>query len=815
MEQIKYQTIGARLRPPRVVVAYRGLSNWVFMARQLIGSLTAVWGGAGAAVLPINDDGALPEALLPLLRAYDPDHVAVYEMIVADLAVMEPDAHDRLVKRARLEGETVDATRARVANEPIEDGPWELIANQIDGWCSPFKGLQQDARSYDRAQVDVLCRSGQPGVSLSLLPAFPDDVVYTLDLAGVDPRLALMVESRVGALPQGIRQGLTVVELPVLEEDLPALVRLAITGQVHHGWDLHHRYLTACGLAATGEPPSALTGEGYLAGTAFARTLRGLSKIGTVSPPPTVCVIGDTAEDHALGVLCDRVFRHGAWVPMWLLRQDGELGRAARWALRHLHRLGARDRPTLMVSASQPVDVLAALVQELDGMVQLEIDGQPIQREQMRAIPLEALAEEPGWYCFADRDSFDLRRTAPFRKAAGELSMLTPVPLPTPTVFEEFDEELEWCVDVWVPGHQPPARTGLASSALVQQPAGSLPEAIVRTGRWGLSFRSANLGFVVAGASVEGRLAHPLLRLPSAERVFAELAAKHDATVQRSSAGRRAATAVQLWGSFAAITADLSGEVRRLLDAFMPPKGAARTGDYRCGYAIRGDGYLTLENAAQIMEADDHRARELLDRLLAIRVLRRGLLLSCERCAALAFYPIGAVGDNGFTCSVCAYASRLAHGRWYKRDPEPAWHYAMDQVVRELLRQHGDLPLLAAAHLAKDKRSLLWAPELLVESNDGQSAELDLCLIIDGRIVVGEAKFNSRLATADKSAGKAAARLVRAAHLLSADEIVLATSRPAWTPGARRAMEQAIAAHWPIGPKPKLSELTSVGAGLS
>jgi hypothetical protein len=117
---------------------------------------------------------------------------------------------------------------------------------------------------------------------------------------------------------------------------------------------------------------------------------------------------------------------------------------------------------------------------------------------------------------------------------------------------------------------------------------------------------------------------------------------------------------------------------------------------------------------------------------------------------------------------------------------------------------------LAAAHLAEGGRSLLWAPELLVQSN-GEEAEVDLCLIIDGRFEVGEAKSNTRLNTADKGTAQAAARLVHAAHIRSADEIVLATAQPAWAPGARTAIEAAIAAEWRMGPKLKISTLVGIG----
>ncbi len=346
MEQVEYRPIVACLRPPRVAVAYQARSNWVHSARQAISSLCRVWGGAGATVLPLDDHGAIPQCLLPLLRTFDPDGVAVHARTVADLAVADPGVVDRLVEQFGFEGETRDATWARIASEPVQDEPWDVAAEQVDGWCSPFKGLRQEASAFERAEVDVLHRDGRPGGGLSLLPAATGEIVYTLNLAGVDPFLALAVESRVGALAQGARQGLHVIELPVLDEDLPALVWLAITGEVSPGgWDLHRRYLTTLGLAMTGEPPSALTGASYLAGTPFARTLRGLSKVGTAEPPPTVCVIGDTPEDHALGVLCDRVFHHGAWVPMRLLTEDGQLGRAARLALLHLRWLGAPTAP--------------------------------------------------------------------------------------------------------------------------------------------------------------------------------------------------------------------------------------------------------------------------------------------------------------------------------------------------------------------------------------------------------------------------------------------------------------------------------------
>ena len=130
--------------------------------------------------------------------------------------------------------------------------------------------------------------------------------------------------------------------------------------------------------------------------------------------------------------------------------------------------------------------------------------------------------------------------------------------------------------------------------------------------------------------------------------------------------------------------------------------------------------------------------------------------------------------------------------------------------MRDLLDKHGDIPLLAAAHLATGKHSPLWAPELLVNL-DLRTKELDLCLILDGEIVVGEAKRNGHLQTTDRGTTQEARRLVQAAHLLSADQIVLATAAARWARGVAGAVQDAIATEWQTGPRPKVVEVTSVG----
>ena len=140
---------------------------------------------------------------------------------------------------------------------------------------------------------------------LNILPASPEDRIIELNLANIDPILALMIESRVGAFASQDRENLEIVSLPVEDEDVPHLIKLAIQGEsTRTDWKLHSRYLTAVGLSGSGEYPAGLTLGEYLARTPIARTRRWLTtaRINSAKTAPIVCVIGDTANDHALAM---------------------------------------------------------------------------------------------------------------------------------------------------------------------------------------------------------------------------------------------------------------------------------------------------------------------------------------------------------------------------------------------------------------------------------------------------------------------------------------------------------------------------------
>jgi len=453
--------------------------------------------------------------------------------------------------------------------------------------------------------------------------------------------------------------------------------------------------------------------------------------------------------------------------------------------------------------------VIESIADNLEDMFRIYTeDGKPIPDPQRyESVTPFSLSGERGRCSLADPEAYSLPQRSPVANDADDISLLTPVAVPLPIAVEHLGTDLDWCIDVLMPGHQIPARTSLPSDGLQHQPPGGFPEAIIRASRDGLTFASPNFGLVMAGAPLEARLAQPLLRFPSADLIFAELAAGANARIERSTAGRRSAIAVEMWGSFRALADDLAGPIRNLLNAFLPPKEA--NGDYDIGYEIRGYGYVAVEDAAKILGVQRQDVRNIIDRLLTLNALRQGFLLYCARCRAYDFYRIDQVGST-FECHACGHASSLTRGQWYKQDPEPHWYYALDQVVRDLLVNHGDVPILATAGLSQRASSLLWCPELEITDAAG-SVEIDICAVIDGRIVIGEAKSNNTL-RGDKGTEEVAKWIAHAAQLLSADEIVLATSEERWARSVVSTVKDAVSKSWTQGPQPEIHEITKVGS---
>ena len=349
MAEWKYRSIGARLRPPRFVVGYRPGRDWIHSARQVIASISRTWGGTGAVIAPLGASGQMSDALISVMRSFDPDHVAVHGLILADLAHDDPEFANRILERYPEEDR--DEVWRELRKNHVNLEALDALAEQANSYLSPFKSGLPGARKLSPGDIIWLHRYGESRRHITTLNGDPTSQTIVLDLSQVDPVIALMVESRIGSVDNDDREGRNILELPVFDDDLPEIIRLAITGTVRpQTWDLQSRY-----LAAAGDSDSAnqqFTIETLLNRCPTARSGQSTIKAQTMYPEaPIVCVIGDTADDHALAIACDRLFQHGAWIPTHLLADDSPLRMSVALALYLLRNISrARDRPVLFTS---------------------------------------------------------------------------------------------------------------------------------------------------------------------------------------------------------------------------------------------------------------------------------------------------------------------------------------------------------------------------------------------------------------------------------------------------------------------------------
>lgn len=775
----RYRPVSQLLRPPRALLAYEANEHWQAGARASIRAASRWWGGAGAAVLPYSlaEPTTPSPAVLRAVRGYDPDLLCWVYTSAEDLA---PAEYQALVDEAVAGGKT-----------PLEAAE-AAQATPLGAWAEPTGLLQLAEAWFAHRQPygDYILRVGRNDTPEPLADA--DEIAegpqVALDLGGVSPALGLLLATALG----DVRPDSDAVRVPVTDAELTDVITLALSGTVE---------------AATPDSwRAALSNTGVLDPfrlLPLRRTMLG-ARWYTRGRSSFVLVVGDTADDHALAVALDRGLAAGAaWVPAALVTAADVEGRAVRDALqrRLRQRTPRSDTTCIVTSASLPTSTLEELT--APGGPLWTPANITVQVQAAETIPLEwqrtlVISDSAGYV-----EEYDTAVTPD-----GTLTMRAGLRARRPT--GDAANISSWYVEANVaPLPATPSRGALAEAVISREP-GGYDETLSRTSYLGVAYWCRTQGFRSFAMADDVSLVRPQLRRPGALDIFAELADAAGCVASISPAGRRARNVVELWGTLAEAIADLTGSHRGLFDAFTAP---VKDGPYSGGIAVRRTGYVTLDTASTAAGLHQVQARQLLDRLLLRRIVHRGLLLRCQRCERLDFYRITHVG-NTFTCQQCEHENALTQARWHKPVGEPTWCYDLDPVVRDLLAQNGDVPMLTVGRLGGSHvRAHVDASFEIELTRTGESkpwVELDIAAIVDRRIVVGEAKSNNALRSGSKSVTEAAQRLVEAAAALTADTLVLATAQQKWSSGVEPAVRHALSQLDPRRPRPELVMITDV-----
>src|SRR6266540_2018798 len=350
------------------------------------------------------------------------------------------------------------------------------------------------------------------------------------------------------------------------------------------------------------------------------------------------------------------------------------------------------------------------------------------------------------------------------------------VDTPKPSGISEMDPMgFMWHVDVAIDRVRLPPRSCLNQLMAVL---GETERESVRASSDGISYFSREPFFIPAGLSVEQMMYRPRLRLPDATEIFKKLLEAGGLRGVVSQAGRYTQGVLDLWGGLAGFAAVLRDSRRAaLLEAYRKKsRSGVDPGVYLDGLRRR---FLSLWDVRRATGMTTEEARELLDEYLQRGILSRGLCLKCPRCNFASWYRADEVGQT-FVCVRCRVEAWVTQPAWVKPKGEPLWFYQLDEIAYQALDHNVRAPVLALDKISAESRGFIFAPEMDVFEGSNLVAEVDLWIIADAAIVIGEAKTTNQLAEAEQEERQTIRRLMRVAKAVTAHKLVFATTQARW-----------------------------------
>lgn len=793
------------MRPARVAVLFDGGDDWQYWARLAIYAASRVWGGAGFILIP-HRDGEVASSLLQAASAYDPDHVVLLRITVRHFELARPG-----VQPLRLNGQlATGAAREELVKQAgaavIDDASGEKARRAVAEVCSPYGHQFESAEWTDELTALNADRVGGDLTPISGLEGGPGGSRLAAPVDWGGP-LGVAVAARCGMLMEPVPAG----PPKMTDEERLDLLR----------WLLSDGQRGTPPYSAVWHPAAAVSVLPLGLETAFDWGRQGLTVIqrGFASRRPALLVAGDEATDFALAFAWDRLYGRSMWLPsdwqpsldvstreMTTIRLElGEFGFDA---------LNRRGKVRLATTSLGPEE-MTRLTEALNSPL---IHSADEAAEAPRFTVGEPLFDRNGVRLLAVAGQFGHQFTVPVRKDGGGAVMMMPSPAPA---IEDVDlarsADLRWQVDLELLGSAMPRGRGLDGQSLFA-PGENVHLTNVRSGRDGITYDAARLDFVPAGTAPLASLARPRLRELGLAEWSRLLVAQTGLSFGLSSAGRRAEMLRQLWDSRGSFVECMTGSLLSVLRAFQPshPQSSRAYPDGEGVVLLNGvrEGYLTftgmLKLAGDSITPGD--LRDGIDSLAARGVVRRGLVLGCGTCGRPSFTAIANLAQVN-QCPRCGAANELARVQW--RDPveEPSWYYDLHPVARELLADHGEVPLLLSRHLRSGSRRYDDVPELELRDASGSPvAEADLIAVSADDVIVAEAKSNDALGVNAREVRRAAAKRVRLAGALRADQIILATTQPEWSESSVAEIRSAVTGHaWPAGLRPSVRLITGLG----
>ena len=185
---------------------------------------------------------------------------------------------------------------------------------------------------------------------------------------------------------------------------------------------------------------------------------------------------------------------------------------------------------------------------------------------------------------------------------------------------------------------------------------------------------------------------------------------------------------------------------------------------------------LKSELTPELTRGERQMLLDVLERLSALSVVRRGFRLGCPNCATPSWHPLDALLER-VTCQGCSHVFPLPVAAT-RGGPEIRFHYTLNSLVDRVMDQDV-LPVILALHyLTRERDAACMVPGLELLRDGRILREFDFVFVAGGQIHAGECKAGRELGDKDlETASVAAALGIRHFYFVSLAGFTEATLR--------------------------------------
>jgi hypothetical protein len=774
----RFQSFITRLRPHRIAILINVADeDWQHTCTAIIEYLSQVWGGYHSLIIP-TDGNTIDDIFWSILSSFDPDVILRYQKTGADLSRTKPDEFEKIVatylerEKRQFPNIDIDELASQIRKSLIEsaDDSFSISAElnkQLLIRLAPF-------HFENELQIGIV-RAGES-------PSYPFTSVSDVVEVVPSPNVIFDVTNNLPEDRQAPPLLWLAAEIGIVTSDYRAALQ-------------QKRVTTGPKFTDTGsdsnfinwaiQPDSNLGANAAFGFTKLA--LAGVRAVGALRyATPSIIVRGETVRDFCLYYGLSRLHGRAIWLPTWFDPAPDSYPARMMYAVRVLEDRGRREHCEHIdvVSTSLPAPALqetVAILRDRIGVTSVAVEdgnsGGFIQK--IVQHPLKVYAKK-------NIDQITTHQIVEDRMPGFFES-------PLPLAFTHVNPQIHrWIVEIFFMNHGTPRHPALGSYLASGPNLGD-----VRAGLDGVCFLCP--GSLVRGDDIELQMLRLSIAVPGPEKVFEIALADCGYECEVSDKGRYESETIGKFGGIeGAAYALRNSQTAQLLREFLNKRGPTDRVYDEGVYLGDKRRYLNFACILKFLP-DEMRARRIVDDYIAKGVFHRGFVLKCQRCSDLSWFSVAEVTQN-FTCKRCGTNQQYTYQSW-RYPNEPSWFYKLDEMVYQMLNHNGDVTLLTLDALRRGSRDdFQFAPELSIKPQSAIKSimEIDVPCIMNGKMIIGEAKSVDTLAIKGMTAVQAAAKYRDLAEQLGASGVIFSTSMPDWNEATHKAIDST------FGPYPHL-----------